>query len=63
MELRVVTLFATDITGDGVVDVLDLIELLLCFGMPADPPCDTSDVNLDGTVNVLDLIILLLDFG
>ena len=62
VELRVVTLFATDITGDGVVDVLDLIELLLCFGMPADPPCDTSDVNLDGAVNVLDLIILLMDF-
>ncbi|MHC4429672.1 MAG: DUF362 domain-containing protein [Planctomycetota bacterium] len=53
----------TDVNADGVVNVLDLIELLLCFGQPADPPCDASDINTDGTVNVLDLIELLLDFG
>ncbi len=42
----------------------DLIDLLLCFGQPATPPCDTGqDVNTDGTVNVLDLIDVLLDFG
>jgi hypothetical protein len=53
-----------DITGDGAINVLDLIELLLCFGQPATPPCDTGqDVNGDGTVNVLDLIDLLLAFG
>ncbi len=53
-----------DINGDGVVNVLDLIELLLCFGQPATPPCDTGqDVNGDGTINVLDLIELLLAFG
>lgn len=49
--------------GDGVVNVLDLIELLLCFGQPTDPPCDAADVNEDGAVNVLDLIQLLLVFG
>ena len=49
--------------GDGVVNVLDLIDLLLCFGQPATPPCDTSDISGDGTVNVLDLIALLLVFG
>jgi hypothetical protein len=54
----------TDINGDGATDVLDLIELLLCFAQPATPPCDTGqDVNGDGTVNVLDLIDLLLLFG
>jgi hypothetical protein len=52
-----------DVTGDGIVNVLDLIELLLCFGQPATPPCDVTDVNGDGTVNVLDLIALLLLFG
>jgi hypothetical protein len=52
-----------DITGDGVVNVLDLIELLLCFGQPAVPGCEAEDVNGDGTVNVLDLIDLLLEFG
>ncbi|MHC4108848.1 MAG: dockerin type I domain-containing protein, partial [Planctomycetota bacterium] len=53
----------TDLTGDGVTNVLDLIELLLCFGQPANPPCDAADVNTDGSVNVLDLIELLLSFG
>jgi len=52
-----------DINADGVVNVLDLIELLLCFGQPANPPCDIADVNGDNTVNVLDLIQLLLAFG
>ena len=53
----------TDTNGDGVTNVLDLIELLLCFGLPAVPGCDSEDVNADGTVNVLDLIDLLLAFG
>ena len=53
----------TDVNGDGVVNVLDLIDLLLCFGQPAVPGCEPQDVNGDGAVNVLDLIDLLLDFG
>ncbi len=52
-----------DINGDGSVNVLDLIDLLLCFGQPALPGCVAEDVNADGTVNVLDLIELLLAFG
>ncbi len=53
----------TDINGDGVTNVLDLIDLLLCFGQPAAGGCEAEDVNGDGTVNVLDLIELLLAFG
>jgi predicted outer membrane repeat protein len=52
-----------DVNGDGAVNVLDLIEVLLCFGQPANPPCDSADLNGDGTANVLDLIELLLAFG
>ncbi len=52
-----------DINIDGVVNVLDLIDLLLCFGQPACPGCEAEDINFDGTVNVLDLIELLLAFG
>ncbi len=52
-----------DANGDGFVNVLDLIDLLLCFGQPAIPGCVGEDINLDGTVNVLDLIDLLLAFG
>ena len=52
-----------DVNNDCAVNVVDLIELLLCFGEPASPPCHLADVNDDGVVNVLDLIILLLNFG
>ncbi len=53
----------TDVNGDGVTNVLDLIDLLLCFEQPAVPGCESEDVAVDGTVNVLDLIFLLLAFG
>ncbi len=53
----------TDINADYAVNVLDLVDLLLCFGQAAGPPCDAADIDGSGTVNVLDLIELLLDFG
>ena len=53
----------TDIDNNGVTNVLDLIELLLCFGQPAVPGCEAKDIDGSGTVNVLDLIDLLLAFG
>ena len=49
--------------GDGAVNVLDLIDLLLCFGQPAAGPCAAADINQDDGVNILDLIELLLDWG
>ncbi len=53
-----------DTNGDKAVNVLDLVQLLLCFGDPATPPCDTGqDVNQDDVINVLDLVALLLAFG
>ncbi len=52
-----------DVNSDGAVNVLDLIDLLLCFGLPAVPGCTSEDVNDDGSVNVLDLIDVLLVFG
>ena len=52
-----------DLNGDDTVNVLDLIDLLLCFGGPSVPPCDTGDTNADGVINVLDLITLLLNWG
>ena len=52
-----------DIDGDGMVNVLDLVALLICFGQPSSPNCVEEDINCDGVVNVLDLIALLLVFG
>ncbi len=51
-----------DIDRNGAINVLDLIDLLLCFGQPV-PPCGPADVNHDGAVDVLDLIDLLVAFG
>ncbi len=54
----------TDINGDGVTNVLDLIELLSCvYTDPPDDTCLTTDINQDGAINVLDLIELILAFG
>ncbi len=61
--VQVVAPLPADVNGDGVVNVLDLIDVLLCFGLPAVPGCEAEDVNEDGSVNVLDLIELLLVFG
>ena len=52
-----------DVNNSGAVNVIDLIHLLACFGLPAVPECVAEDVNGDGIVNVLDLIELLLAFG
>ncbi len=49
-----------DLNGDGVVNVLDLIELVMSFGPCEDCPADFDD---DGFVNVLDLITLIMNFG
>ena len=40
----------TDVNGDGIVNILDLVAVANAFGK------DAPDVNGDGTVNVLDLV-------
>ena len=49
-----------DINGDGVVDVIDILELLASFG-----PCSgcTADINDDGVVDVVDLLIVLANWS
>ena len=42
----------TDVNGDGIVNILDLVAIANAFGK------DTPDVNGDGTVNVLDLVAI-----
>jgi hypothetical protein len=48
-----------DINGDGIVDVLDLVAVILAWGQPGGP----EDVNGDGTVDVLDLIAVITSWG
>ncbi len=46
-----------DVNGDGVIDVLDLIEVITSWG-PC-PGCDRADVDGSGAVDVLDLIAVI----
>jgi len=57
-----ICLFSTDSTGDGTVDVLDLLGLLGQYGVAAVDE-GSADTNNDGTVNVADLMNVLDDFG
>ncbi len=49
---------AADITGDDVVDVLDLLEVLAQWGTSG-----SADITGDGIVNVLDLVEVLSAWG
>ncbi|HRP63623.1 MAG TPA: dockerin type I domain-containing protein [Phycisphaerales bacterium] len=50
-----------DLSGDGQVNVIDLLILLSHWGAPAQPVA--ADLNGDGLVNVQDLLILLSSWG
>jgi len=49
-----------DVTGDGVVDVLDLLAILAAWG---DCPGCPEDINGDDVVDVLDLLAILAAWG
>ena len=54
-----------DVTGDGRVDMLDLLLVLSSWGAsPSDPtaPCP-GDTNGDGHVNLVDLLRVLADWS
>jgi hypothetical protein len=50
---------AEDVNGDGMVDVLDLVAVILAWGT-ADPE---ADVDGSGTVDVSDLVAVILAWG
>jgi hypothetical protein len=55
---------AADIDGDGEVAVLDLIEVMVSWGMcPHELDLCPADLNQDGAVDVLDLIEVLTNWG
>ena len=49
-----------DTNGDGQVNVTDLLQVILDWGMGAGA---AGDVNADGTVNVSDLVQVVLAWG
>lgn len=53
---------STDINGDGVVNILDLVFVANNLGMQVEEGTETSaDVNKDGVVNILDLVAVAAD--
>lgn len=48
-----------DVTGDGVVNILDLVFVAARFGEETTE----GDVNKDGKVNILDLVLVAQHFG
>jgi hypothetical protein len=60
IDLAGVVLCPADVTGDGTVDVLDLLQLLDAWGDCPDCP---EDVNGSGAVDVFDLLDLLDAWG
>lgn len=57
-------LFYSDVNGDGIVNILDLVFVASHFGEEiADDPIPNPDVNQDGTVNILDLTLIAGNFG
>ena len=48
-----------DVTGDGVVNVVDLVEVIVHWGEPGGP----ADVDGSGTVDVQDLVAVILEWG
>lgn len=48
-----------DVTGDGVVNISDLVFVVSQFGQEDAE----GDVNNDGTVNILDLVLVAQNFG
>ncbi len=63
IEFSTIDVVLGDITGDGVVDVLDLLQLLAAWG-PCSPETDCpEDLTGDDVVDVLDLLMLLTNWS
>lgn len=53
-----------DITGDGFVNMNDLLAVIAAWGdCPAPPASCDADINLDGSVNIIDLLIVVANWG
>ena len=48
-----------DINGDGVVGILDFLQVLAEWDQPGGP----ADVNSDGVVDILDFLLVLAEWG
>ena len=59
--LTVEAALISDLSGDGVVDIQDLVTVALQFGQSGADLA--GDVNGDGQVNIVDIVTIARDFG
>jgi hypothetical protein len=59
LELTLEAAAPGDVTGDGIVNTVDLLTMLSLWGVCATPSSCSADINCSGTVDVVDLLILL----
>ena len=52
-----------DLTGDGRVDLADLVILPANFATPSDALPEDGDLDGDGDVDLTDLALMLSEFG
>lgn len=53
----------TDVNADGIVNILDLVQVANAFGQPVSDENAAADVNADGVVNILDLVQVAKVYG
>ena len=63
VSARVIIPILGDVNKDGVVNILDLVEVALSFGQTVSEGGNPADVNEDGVVNIIDLVKVAGAFG
>ncbi len=52
-----------DVTGDGMVNVSDLLEVILAWGECPERPVCPADLDGDGMVAITDLVLVVTNWG
>jgi len=55
--------YPSDVTGDGIVGLADLLAVLAAWGTTGEPGTIVEDTNDDGNVGLADLLSVLSDWG